>query len=470
MLTPRQGRQLRASVPVQVRAHVVSTFYDGAFEVVTAFIPGETDEEVVIVSHLCHPQPSANDNASGGAANIEIAATLRRLINDGQLPPPQRGLRFLWMPEMTGMYAYLATFEERLPRMIAGVNLDMVGQDQARCNSTFTIERPPEAMSSFAPVLMKRLWDMMLDGLPPVTPAAQSSTVRHAVSPFTGGSDHYILSDPTVGVPTPMLIQWPDRFYHTSADTLDKVDPVMLGRIGSLAAAYAYVVATAGEREVTWLGHEIVTRRERRLARLAQDAISQALSAESAEAIGRLARDLQRGVAHRVDRDEAALQSLLRLWPDAGPLTADLARCIQAAAGRELQRAEAVFLRCAGLLGAESLPKSVGEAAPWREKAGRLAPERTYRGPLAFRGLLAHASPEVKDGLWRQSRELGKAWGTAQSLAEYWADGRLSIAEIVDRVEQETSKHFGPELLGYFELLAEHGLVVLHPLEAGTAS
>ncbi len=53
-----------------------------------AFIPGQSDDEVLVVSHLCHPQPSANDNASGAAATIEIAATLRRLIDDGTLGPP----------------------------------------------------------------------------------------------------------------------------------------------------------------------------------------------------------------------------------------------------------------------------------------------------------------------------------------------------------------------------------------------
>jgi aminopeptidase YwaD len=73
VLTPREGDRLRRLLKrgekVTVHAVVDARLYDGAIEVVDAFIPGtgETDEEVVIVSHLCHPQPSANDNASGGA-------------------------------------------------------------------------------------------------------------------------------------------------------------------------------------------------------------------------------------------------------------------------------------------------------------------------------------------------------------------------------------------------------------------
>jgi hypothetical protein len=33
-----------------------------------------------------------------------------------------------------------------------------------------------------------------------------------------------------------MITQWPDKFYHTSTDTLDKVDSTMLARVGTIAA------------------------------------------------------------------------------------------------------------------------------------------------------------------------------------------------------------------------------------------
>ena len=108
VLTPRQGEKLRKLIrkrqatgepPVIVRAVVDSRFYDGDIEVVTAFIRGEIEETVVLVSHLCHPQPSANDNASGAAANLEVARTLQRLIASGELAQPKRNILFLWMPE-----------------------------------------------------------------------------------------------------------------------------------------------------------------------------------------------------------------------------------------------------------------------------------------------------------------------------------------------------------------------------------
>ena len=41
---------------------------------------------------------------------------------------------------------------------------------------------------------------------------------------YTGGSDHYILNDKSVGIPSTCINTYPDRFYHTQEDTIDKHD------------------------------------------------------------------------------------------------------------------------------------------------------------------------------------------------------------------------------------------------------
>ena len=258
VLTPRQGLWLRdllqSGQKVKVHAEVKARFYEGEMEVVTAVIPGHhADESVIIVSHLCHPQPSANDNATGVAANLEAARTLQKLINNGDLPTPRRSIRFLWMPEMTGSYAYLSRQEAEISQMIAGLNLDMVGADQSQTGSVMLLERPPDAAASFVPDLLEKLREELSHEAKSHTGLSSFPLYRHATTPFSGGSDHYIFSDPTVGVPMAMIIQWPDKFYHTSADTLEKVDPVSLARSGSLAAAFAYFVAQAGEVQTTYM-------------------------------------------------------------------------------------------------------------------------------------------------------------------------------------------------------------------------
>ena len=55
--------------------------------------------------------------------------------------------------------------------------------------------------------------------------AAVQADCRLADVPASGGSDHALWLDPSVGVPCPMLIQWPDRYYHTDHDTPDRCDP-----------------------------------------------------------------------------------------------------------------------------------------------------------------------------------------------------------------------------------------------------
>ncbi len=470
VLSPREGERLRALVkkqqnggePVRVRAQVDARLYDGALEVVTASIPGDSEEEIIVVAHLCHPQPSANDNASGSAAALEMARALQRLIRSGQLAPPRRSIRFLWVPEMTGTLAYLAAHEDEIPRMIAGINLDMVGQNQELCGSSFLIECPPAAMSSFAPDLLERLREELFDDAPSHTGLGGYPLFRHAVVPFSGGSDHYILSDPSVGVPTPMLIQWPDKFYHTSADTLDKVDPAMLARVGSLAATYAYFLARAGERESVWLGHEMVTRHKARLGRTLQQALMDILSSDDAEKLSRLAASLERQVAFFVARGRAALDTLRRLWPGGDGLIADLQHEITIAAEHELDRVRTVLEGRIKALGLTALPPLPGaEADEWSTKAEAMIPRRLYPGPASWDAHQHLLAPEERERWRKLVKEREKGGRTLPILAQYWADGERTVLEIADLVEMETGQRDVELLVEYFRLLAEMGLVEL---------
>jgi aminopeptidase-like protein len=101
-LTNRQGGKLRwlleqgrRVVPHgRVEGTGLEPFY---MDVVVARIEGSErpEEEPVVVAHLDHPKESANDNASGSAAILDMARSLKRLVDEGRLPPPERTLRFL---------------------------------------------------------------------------------------------------------------------------------------------------------------------------------------------------------------------------------------------------------------------------------------------------------------------------------------------------------------------------------------
>jgi len=464
VLTPRQGQRLRRLLkkgegPVRVRARVVSRLYDGSLEVVAAAIPGLEEQEVLVVAHLCHPRPSANDNASGAAAALEAARTLQQLITAGALPRPRRTIRFLWVPEMTGTFAYLAGREAELGRLVAGINLDMVGEDQEQTGSAWLIERPPDAAASFAPELLVRLREELsrLKGVADLSPSHAGTggypLYRQAETPFSGGSDHYVLSDPSVGVPTPMLIQWPDRFYHTSADTPDRTDPHSLARAGTLAAAYACWLAAAGAEEATWLGYELVARFKARVVETAQAAVNQALSLNDGQALA----SLDRRLAYLLQRQKAALQSLQRLAA-VECLVADLQAEVEEAVRHELAWAKgAMELQLAAPPDLPPRPPSAGE-----QQAAGLVPVRCLRGPIPLREYLPRLSDEEREA-WRQllRARQDSPHDTLTTLALYWADGTRSVLEIADLVELESGIRDVELLVAYFRLLARLGLVTL---------
>ena len=362
---------------------------------------------------------------------------------------------------MSGTYAYLSRHENDIPRMVAGINLDMVGEDQDQTGSSLLIECPPDAMTSFAPDLLERLREDLFDDAPSHTGLGGYPLFRYGTVGFSGGSDHYIFADPTVGVPMPMLIQWPDKFYHTSADTLDRVDPSMLARAGTLAAAYAFFVANAGPAEATWLAHEMQARFQVRLARLVQTKITAMWDSEAPTTTKDALEMLKRQVAYAVARHREALGTLNRLWVGIGPLAGIFGEEAAQAAQRELERARRAADDRIGSLGADGLSEPPEEADEWEEKAAAMTPRRLYRGPVSFGALSYKLSPEAR-AAWRKLVESRRAGGrTLPTLAEYWADGRRSGKEIVDLVEMETGIRDAELIVRRFELLHQLGVLDL---------
>ena len=91
---------------VRVRGRVDASLGAGELTLVHAYLRGtdEPEREILITAHLDHPKWSANDNASGSMTNLEIARTLTKLIADGKLKRPARTIRFIWSPEIEGIY------------------------------------------------------------------------------------------------------------------------------------------------------------------------------------------------------------------------------------------------------------------------------------------------------------------------------------------------------------------------------
>ncbi len=242
VLSPQQGKLLRDQLSREkklvMHATVDSRSYDGNTCAVTGLIPGRRkSKEILLVAHLF--EPGANDNASGPALCLELARSLTALISKGHLRKPQCGIRLLFGAEFVGPMAYFHTHRDVATRSIVGFNLDMVGEDQGKCRSALTYQTTPDACPSFVNALMAHAFTFARARFIRPIDGKQSEPFFHAYEAGYWGNDCFI-SDPTLGVPTVALINWPDRFYHTSADTPDKIDPGnmhWLGKIGFYCGA-----------------------------------------------------------------------------------------------------------------------------------------------------------------------------------------------------------------------------------------
>jgi hypothetical protein len=414
VLSPASGERLRGRLALGARLEVEvaidTRFFATRLPLLSTrlFPPGPEapSAEILVVAHLCHPQPGANDNASGVAAALEAARALAACSRRGALGPLRRAIRFLWVPEITGTCAWLAGDPFRAGRVAAALDLDMVGEDQEACGSTLLLEHPPVFAGSFAEELLRAIRWHAQDWVTSYSGPGHFSLARLAEVPYSGGSDHAVLVDPAVGVPCPLLIQWPDRFYHSSLDTPERCDPRSLALAARCAATYAGFLAGAGEREIAWLGELVARGARRRL-----------LEAAGGEPAGR------RLEAERV-RGQAALSSLTRLG--AAPSTL-----------RGAARALDGFCRSEGHLQHDEVRRS-GPAAGGPRVA------RLQRGPLdPQRHLLAGWR-----GLSRSEREefrrfeAGVPGGpTLLEVAWYACDGRRTLDEVAHLVWLETGHH-----------------------------
>ena len=388
-ISNRQGRHLKSLLAegkkVVLDGKVVGRGLEPwRMEVIVALIPGgeNSDQELVFTAHLDHPKESANDNASGSAALLDMARALDSLIRLGKLPRPKRTIRFLWVPEFYGTMAYLDSHPElRGPRLggnvLANLNLDMVGENLDLLHSRMIITWTPPTISSVLTDLTSVVAERV-DRQEITTPGGSNSNFNYRITPFRPGSDHVIFNDGAVGVPAMMLGHWPDYTHHTTEDTPDKVDPLELERAELIAISVFWTLATLTQDESLALTNLVAANAQARLIQDTRKAVSLILAAPI-EILEVNYHDARRVIDFALDRETLALRSVLDFAPF--ELTRRLVDTwTQGLEGQaELQRRtlHAIFYQRAGRL---PIPTILIE--PERQ-ASKVIPRRLTRGPLA---------------------------------------------------------------------------------------
>lgn len=452
-LSKRQGTHLRTLLQsgktVKLKAKVDARLFPGNLDVVTATIRGVSrpDEEVFLIAHLCHPKPSANDNASGSGLLLEIVRTVKALVDSRKIAPPARTIRFFWVPETFGSVAYLASHEESFSRFVAGINLDMVGQEQELCKSTLNLDPTPDSLPSYLNDYVFSLIEQSVDEFDSQTPFGSSSTFRYRRGVFCGGSDHVEFSNSSVGVPCVMLLQWPDLYYHTSMDTIDKVSTASLKRIGWIATVAALSLANATTETAFFFASQTAKSGMARIEKASGEAVGELFKRmeglklgktadELAKELARFALYFESKLAHIMWREQKAVTSVKRLGetPELEAFIEMHCEDIAELGQKEIVRFQEALNFVAKAAGV-TLPTGLKETEAERELK-KLIPTKLFKGSLDMRVLKKSLSEEEYE--WYQEI-MEKDLDFEKKMGEIlnFMDGRRSAIDILKAVSAE---------------------------------
>ena len=452
-LSKRQGNQLRAILKagktVKLKAKVDASLFKGHEEVITATIKGKQklDEEIFLIAHLCHPKPSANDNASGSGLLLEIARTIKTLIESGRIQQPARTLRFMWVPETLGTVAYISAHKDVSKRMVAGINLDMVGQNQALCKSTLNLDRTPDSCPSYLNDFVFNLIEQNVNEFDYPTHFGSGSTFRYRSTPFSGGSDHAEFTEATTKVPCVMLLQWPDLYYHTSMDTIDKVSEDSLKRVGWITAVAALTLANATAETAYQLAKETTSRGTARIVEVSHQATqtlfrkkndvkSTVKSKELAQELVRVANYQRSRIEHIVWREKQAIKSVKR-FAESKELTAQINKsCADIARmGKlEIQKLQETLSYIAKISNLK-LPVKVEETKAEKQLV-KLVPKRLFRGTLS-NDLLKERLGEKEYEWYQEIDEKDPDFSKKMLEVVNFTDGKRDAQSIVKAISAE---------------------------------
>jgi hypothetical protein len=238
-------KELLKKGPVKVKASIKAELMEGNLEVLSSYIKGTEfpEQEIVIIAHLCHPLPSANDNASGSAGLLELARAFKYLIKNKKIDNPKRTLRFVWVPEFNGTVPWMKFHEDRIRNVLACINLDMIGEHPSKLGQPFEVilapRSTPSILNDIASIFVKKIADhpkgIAINGT--------KNPMSYRLRSYDGGSDHFLFIDSYFGIPS-LMLGHNDPNWHSHVDTVEYCDSTELKRVIATALSISYVFST----------------------------------------------------------------------------------------------------------------------------------------------------------------------------------------------------------------------------------
>lgn len=168
------------------------------------YLPGETDEEILISCHICHPS-LANDNLSGNSIAVFLAKHLSQV-------PRRYSYRFLFIPGTIGSITWLSLNEEKVEKIEHGLVLTCLGD-----SGQFTYKKSRRGNAEIDRIVAQIL--------------QHSGQAYDIIDFYPYGYDERQYCSPGFNLSVGCFMRsrhgtFPE--YHTSADNLDFVKPQYL--------------------------------------------------------------------------------------------------------------------------------------------------------------------------------------------------------------------------------------------------
>jgi hypothetical protein len=482
-IPPREGeflkRRLLAGGKITVSAKVESAMRPYTTQDIVWHIPG-TDPgagEVVFSAHLFegYVKQGGNDNISGSAAVVEIGRTLNTLITEGRLPRPKRTIRFVIGPEFSGTGPWVKANKALMEKTLCNINLDMVGLLLSKSQSFMCMMRTTFGNPHYINDVMENYYRFVGEGNREriqnrstaypvlqriVAPTGADEPFYYSIETHYGASDHEVFNDWGVQVPAIMMIDWPDRWYHTSGDHVNNTDPTQLKRVTVIGAAAAYTIANADDDMAVKIASETAGNGTQRIGHQLARGLAE-MDLATAETLGAAYKGAREHIEAAVINEKNTLETVNELAADkarvAGHVLA-LQKSIEQVGVAQLAAVDAHMKAAAARL---KVAPVVLKPTELEVAAAAMVPTQTPRvtanGYQGYREFLPAADLAKFRGL--DTGELGRL-----------VNGRQSLLDMKKMLEAQAPVKADLQLMiDYMNVLAKAGLVEMPPAAAKPA-
>jgi len=462
---------------ITVHAQVETTQEPYDLQDVVCHIPSTDPKagEIIFSAHLFEgiTKQGANDNKSGSAGILEVARVLHTLIEQGRLPRPKRTIRFLWGPEFSGTGPWVKANKDLMEKTLCNINMDMVGEWLTKNKAHTQLMRTTYGNPHYINDVMENYYRFVGEGSREklhnrsnvykiahrmVAPTGSDEPFYYSIEPHYGASDHEVFNDWSVRVPGVMMIAWPDQWYHTSGDLVDKSDPTQMKRIAVIGAAAAYTIATADDDMAIKIAGEITSNGTRRLGHqfmVSMEKLNQATAVTFTEACNMARLYIKCAIAN----EKATIESVLELVENknkVGDYVTKMQGTIDEIGNADLVAIETHINVMAKRL--NTIPAKI-ELTDLEKKAEQVIPRLTAKvkknGYGGYRDLLRKVSDED-----RKKYPYGRRDIASTRELQLLIDGKRSILDIKNYLDvQHSRKSDLQSVMNYIEVLRLAGLV-----------